>query len=202
MPWRYTRGPWVCVYDAYLQSIGAIIQYEWWAMCISWWRWMSVCGCSQMRLFSHCLPQRQMVCQCSSRNRAHTDWWESSALGVPSMQMEPPLSQCAIIKMKYSESLLRDSFPSCSSSFPPPNCLFSPLQSKMTTTRSSGDIAVDLTEICTPRISKLSSIESKDQLIMASNGSLISAGKQRVNQLKASVPHQIAGRWFIAIICS
>uniref|UniRef100_A0A673C362 FERM domain-containing protein 4B-like n=1 Tax=Sphaeramia orbicularis TaxID=375764 RepID=A0A673C362_9TELE len=47
---------------------------------------------------------------------------------------------------------------------------------KMTTTRSTGDIAVDLTEICAPRISKLSSIESKDQLIMASNGSLISAG--------------------------
>ncbi|XP_040889696.1 FERM domain-containing protein 4B isoform X2 [Toxotes jaculatrix] len=47
---------------------------------------------------------------------------------------------------------------------------------KMTTTRSSGDIAVDLTEICAPRISKLSSTESKDQLIMASNGSLISAG--------------------------
>uniref|UniRef100_A0A7N6APL7 FERM domain-containing protein n=1 Tax=Anabas testudineus TaxID=64144 RepID=A0A7N6APL7_ANATE len=38
------------------------------------------------------------------------------------------------------------------------------------------DIAMDLTEICTPRISKLSSIGSKDQLIMASNGSLISAG--------------------------
>ncbi|XP_038551403.1 FERM domain-containing protein 4B isoform X4 [Micropterus salmoides] len=49
-------------------------------------------------------------------------------------------------------------------------------KSKMTTTRSSGDIAMDLTEICAPRISKLSSIESKDQLIMASNGSLISAG--------------------------
>nr|XP_020489449.1 FERM domain-containing protein 4B isoform X2 [Labrus bergylta] len=46
-------------------------------------------------------------------------------------------------------------------------------KSKMTTTRSSVDIAVDLTEICAPRISKLS---CKDQLIMASNGSLISAG--------------------------
>lgn len=50
---------------------------------------------------------------------------------------------------------------------------------------------MDLTEICAPRISKLSSIDGKDQLIMASNGSLISAGKQRVNQLIASVPHQI-----------
>ncbi|XP_029006339.1 FERM domain-containing protein 4B isoform X2 [Betta splendens] len=47
---------------------------------------------------------------------------------------------------------------------------------KMTTTRSSGDIAMDLTEIGTSRISKLSSIGSRDQLIMASNGSLISAG--------------------------
>ncbi|KAI9532395.1 hypothetical protein NQZ68_032593 [Dissostichus eleginoides] len=47
-------------------------------------------------------------------------------------------------------------------------------KSQMTTTRSSGDIAMDLTEICAPRIIKLSSIEN--QLIMASNGSLISAG--------------------------
>ncbi|KAF7208986.1 FERM domain-containing protein 4B-like [Nothobranchius furzeri] len=44
----------------------------------------------------------------------------------------------------------------------------------MTTSRSSGEIAVDLTEITAPRISKL--IESKDPLIMASNGSLISTG--------------------------
>lgn len=50
---------------------------------------------------------------------------------------------------------------------------------------------MDLTEICAPRITKLSSIESKNQLIMASNGSLISAGKLRVNQLMASVPRQI-----------
>ncbi|XP_035760909.1 FERM domain-containing protein 4B isoform X1 [Neolamprologus brichardi] len=49
-------------------------------------------------------------------------------------------------------------------------------KSKMTTTRSSGDIAVDLTEISAPRITKLSSIESKNHLIMASNGSLISTG--------------------------
>ncbi|XP_056220401.1 FERM domain-containing protein 4B isoform X4 [Seriola aureovittata] len=68
-------------------------------------------------------------------------------------------------------------------------------KSKMTTTRSSGDIATDLTVICAPRISKLSSIESKDQLIMASNGSLISAGsaesevseeqkKEKITELK------------------
>uniref|UniRef100_A0A667XK67 FERM domain containing 4B n=1 Tax=Myripristis murdjan TaxID=586833 RepID=A0A667XK67_9TELE len=49
-------------------------------------------------------------------------------------------------------------------------------KSKISSTRSSGDIAMDLTEIGAPRISKLSSMESKDQLIMASNGSLISAG--------------------------
>ncbi|XP_063766832.1 FERM domain-containing protein 4B isoform X2 [Eleginops maclovinus] len=49
-------------------------------------------------------------------------------------------------------------------------------KSQMTTTRSSGDIAMDLTEICTSRSTKLSSIEGRDQLIMASNGSLISAG--------------------------
>uniref|UniRef100_A0A8C5HWT7 FERM domain-containing protein 4B-like n=1 Tax=Gouania willdenowi TaxID=441366 RepID=A0A8C5HWT7_GOUWI len=48
-------------------------------------------------------------------------------------------------------------------------------KSKMTTTRSTGDIAMDLTEISAPRISKLSAIESKDHLIRASNGSLISA---------------------------
>lgn len=47
----------------------------------------------------------------------------------------------------------------------------------MTTTRSTGDIAVDLTEISAPRITKLTSIDSKNQLIMASNGSLVSAGK-------------------------
>lgn len=77
------------------------------------------------------------------------------------------------------------------SEFLPPHGLPSFLQSKMTTTRSSVDIAMDLTEISAPRISKLSNIESKDQLIMASNGSLISAGKQRAHQLMASVPHQI-----------
>ncbi|XP_023180377.1 FERM domain-containing protein 4B-like isoform X4 [Xiphophorus maculatus] len=45
-------------------------------------------------------------------------------------------------------------------------------KSNMTTTRSSSDIAVDLTELNIPRISKL----SNDPLIMASNGSLISTG--------------------------
>uniref|UniRef100_A0A8C7VQR7 FERM domain containing 4Ba n=1 Tax=Oncorhynchus mykiss TaxID=8022 RepID=A0A8C7VQR7_ONCMY len=49
-------------------------------------------------------------------------------------------------------------------------------KSKVATARSLNDITMDLTEIRAPRISKLSSLESKDQLIMASNGSLISAG--------------------------
>ncbi|XP_041639425.1 FERM domain-containing protein 4B isoform X2 [Cheilinus undulatus] len=68
-------------------------------------------------------------------------------------------------------------------------------KSKMTTTRSTGDIAMDLTEICAPRISKVSNIEFKDQLIMASNGSLISTGsadsevneeqkKEKITELK------------------
>ncbi|XP_064822781.1 FERM domain-containing protein 4B-like isoform X2 [Oncorhynchus masou masou] len=51
-------------------------------------------------------------------------------------------------------------------------------KSKVTTARRLGDIAMDLTEIGAPRISKLSSMESKDQLIMASNRSLISAGSE------------------------
>lgn len=38
---------------------------------------------------------------------------------------------------------------------------------------------MDLTEISAPRVTKLSSIDSKNQLIMASNGSLVSAGKAR-----------------------
>ncbi|KAL0978641.1 hypothetical protein UPYG_G00173230 [Umbra pygmaea] len=49
-------------------------------------------------------------------------------------------------------------------------------KSKVTTARSLGDIAMDLTDAGVPRIRRLSSLESKNQLIMASNGSLISAG--------------------------
>uniref|UniRef100_A0A0S7F1H7 FRM4B n=2 Tax=Poeciliopsis prolifica TaxID=188132 RepID=A0A0S7F1H7_9TELE len=49
-------------------------------------------------------------------------------------------------------------------------------KSNMTTTRSSSDIAVHLTELSIPRMSKLSIVESNDPLIMASNGSLISTG--------------------------
>ncbi|XP_049589710.1 FERM domain-containing protein 4B isoform X3 [Syngnathus scovelli] len=70
-----------------------------------------------------------------------------------------------------------------------------PPQSNMSTTRSSGDIAVDLTEISTQRISKFPGPASKDQLIMASSGSLISAGsadsdvgdeqrKEKISELK------------------
>lgn len=56
----------------------------------------------------------------------------------------------------------------------------------MTTTRSTGDIAVDLTEISAPRVTKLSSIGSKNHLIMASNGSLVSAGKMERNNNSSS----------------
>ncbi|XP_054473200.1 LOW QUALITY PROTEIN: FERM domain-containing protein 4B [Anoplopoma fimbria] len=73
-------------------------------------------------------------------------------------------------------------------------------KSNISTTRSTGDIAMDLTEISAPRIIKLSSIESRDQLIMASNGSLISAGsadsevseeqkKEKVAELKKKQKH-------------
>ncbi|XP_077385833.1 FERM domain-containing protein 4B-like isoform X2 [Festucalex cinctus] len=68
-------------------------------------------------------------------------------------------------------------------------------RSNMTTTRSSGDIAMDLTEISAQRISKLPGPESKNHLIMASSGSLISAGsadsdiaeeqkKEKITELK------------------
>ncbi|XP_037304354.2 FERM domain-containing protein 4B isoform X2 [Pungitius pungitius] len=73
-------------------------------------------------------------------------------------------------------------------------------KSNVSTTRSSGDIAMDLTEISAPRIIKLSTIESRDRLIMASNGSLISAGsadsevsdeqkKEKVAELKKKGKH-------------
>ncbi|XP_060775216.1 FERM domain-containing protein 4B isoform X3 [Neoarius graeffei] len=48
-------------------------------------------------------------------------------------------------------------------------------RSKISTPKSLGDIAMDLTEIGASRVGKMSA-ESKDQLIMASNGSLASAG--------------------------
>ncbi|XP_076870154.1 FERM domain-containing protein 4B isoform X2 [Brachyhypopomus gauderio] len=49
-------------------------------------------------------------------------------------------------------------------------------KAKITTAKSVGDIAMDLTDIGAPRISKMVSKESKNHLIMASNGSLVSAG--------------------------
>ncbi|KAL2091499.1 hypothetical protein ACEWY4_013762 [Coilia grayii] len=49
-------------------------------------------------------------------------------------------------------------------------------KAKLNTGRTLGDIAMDLTEIGAPRVSKLVSMESKGQLIMASNGSLVSTG--------------------------
>ncbi|XP_062853610.1 FERM domain-containing protein 4B isoform X2 [Trichomycterus rosablanca] len=48
-------------------------------------------------------------------------------------------------------------------------------KAKMTTAKSLGDIAMDLTDSGAPRKSKMVSMDSKDQLIMASNGSLVSA---------------------------
>lgn len=103
------------------------------------------------------------------------------------------------MKPKYSHFLpptVPPSLPPSHSSVPPSipplhlslssPSLFPPRQSKMTTTRSTGDIAVDLTEISAPRITKLSSVGSKNQLIMASNGSLVSAGKMKRNNNSSS----------------
>ncbi|XP_061075413.1 FERM domain-containing protein 4B isoform X1 [Conger conger] len=49
-------------------------------------------------------------------------------------------------------------------------------KAKITTARSLGDIAMDLTDVGAPRISKLGCLDVKNQLIMASNGSLVSTG--------------------------
>ncbi|XP_030632989.1 FERM domain-containing protein 4B isoform X2 [Chanos chanos] len=48
-------------------------------------------------------------------------------------------------------------------------------KAKLSTTRSLGDIATDLTDTGAPRISKLANMERRDQVIMASTGSLVSA---------------------------
>lgn len=48
-------------------------------------------------------------------------------------------------------------------------------KAKITTARSLGDIAMDLSETGAPRNSKLVNMDSKDKLIMASNGSLVSS---------------------------
>ncbi|KAF7250078.1 FERM domain-containing protein 4B [Varanus komodoensis] len=48
-------------------------------------------------------------------------------------------------------------------------------KAKIPSARSLDDIAVDLTEMGTPKVSKLAALEAKNQLIMASNGSLISS---------------------------
>ncbi|TRY82136.1 hypothetical protein DNTS_009454 [Danionella cerebrum] len=68
-------------------------------------------------------------------------------------------------------------------------------KAKITTARSLGDIAMDLTETGAPRNCKLVSMQSKDKLIMASNGSLGSSSsadndvneeqkKERIAELK------------------
>nr|XP_006120077.1 FERM domain-containing protein 4B isoform X2 [Pelodiscus sinensis] len=51
-------------------------------------------------------------------------------------------------------------------------------KAKIPSARSLDDIAMDLTEMGTPKVAKLVTLESKNQLIMASNGSLISSGSQ------------------------
>ncbi|XP_060095506.1 FERM domain-containing protein 4B isoform X4 [Heteronotia binoei] len=51
-------------------------------------------------------------------------------------------------------------------------------KAKIPSARSLDDIAMDLTEIGTPKVSKLAALEVKNQFIMASNGSLISSGSQ------------------------
>ncbi|XP_067398356.1 FERM domain-containing protein 4B isoform X2 [Emydura macquarii macquarii] len=51
-------------------------------------------------------------------------------------------------------------------------------KAKIPSARSLDDIAMDLTEMGTPKVSKVVTLEAKNQLIMASNGSLISSGSQ------------------------
>ncbi|XP_042535915.1 FERM domain-containing protein 4B isoform X1 [Dipodomys spectabilis] len=51
-------------------------------------------------------------------------------------------------------------------------------KAKIPSARSLDDIAMDLTETGTQRVSKLMTLEAKSQFIMASNGSLISSGSQ------------------------
>ncbi|XP_076423556.1 FERM domain-containing protein 4B isoform X5 [Peromyscus maniculatus bairdii] len=51
-------------------------------------------------------------------------------------------------------------------------------KAKIPSARSLDDIAMDLTETGTQRVSKLVTLEAKSQFIMASNGSLISSGSQ------------------------
>ncbi|XP_057278923.1 FERM domain-containing protein 4B isoform X3 [Pezoporus wallicus] len=51
-------------------------------------------------------------------------------------------------------------------------------KAKIPSARSLDDIAMDLTDMGTPKVSKLATLEAKNQLIMASNGSLISSGSQ------------------------
>ncbi|XP_028906528.1 FERM domain-containing protein 4B isoform X1 [Ornithorhynchus anatinus] len=51
-------------------------------------------------------------------------------------------------------------------------------KAKIPSARSLDDIAMDLTEMGTPKVSKLVTSEAKNQFIMASNGSLISSGSQ------------------------
>ncbi|XP_068940234.1 FERM domain-containing protein 4B isoform X3 [Petaurus breviceps papuanus] len=51
-------------------------------------------------------------------------------------------------------------------------------KAKIPSARSLDDIAMDLTDTGMPKVSKLVTLEAKNQFIMASNGSLISSGSQ------------------------
>lgn len=51
-------------------------------------------------------------------------------------------------------------------------------QAKIPSARSLDDIAMDLTDTGMPKVSKLTVLEAKNQLIMASSGSLISSGRE------------------------
>ncbi|XP_041080835.1 FERM domain-containing protein 4B-like [Polyodon spathula] len=51
-------------------------------------------------------------------------------------------------------------------------------KAKIPSARSLGDIAMDLTDMGAPKSSKLTNLEGKNPLIMASSGSLISSGSQ------------------------
>lgn len=58
------------------------------------------------------------------------------------------------------------------------------LKSQISTSKNLGDIAMDLTEIGASRVSKMVSGDSKDKLIMASNGSLASASNKSNKTLR------------------
>uniref|UniRef100_A0AAY4EE56 FERM domain-containing protein n=1 Tax=Denticeps clupeoides TaxID=299321 RepID=A0AAY4EE56_9TELE len=65
-------------------------------------------------------------------------------------------------------------------------------KAKLTTARSLSDIAMDLTDIGAPRISKPASMVVKDDFIMASNGSLVSTGSADCEMIEEQKKEKIA----------